>query len=126
MPNLNKSAILLVDDDVSILNVFKRIFESKGYVVTVAEKGKEAIEQLNKRKFDVAVVDFGLPDMEGVKLFPIIQQKWPKTLKIMLTGKTQFAGEVHDVDAFLGKPVNPEKLLSIIDTKLKDKIIGDF
>ena len=117
----NKPAILLVDDDVSILHVFRRIFERKGYSVTTAEKGKEAIQQLNKGQFDVAVIDFGLPDMEGTKLFPIIEQSSPKTLKIMLTGKTHLANVVEGVDAFLGKPVNPEKLLSIIDTKLRDR-----
>jgi DNA-binding NtrC family response regulator len=117
----NKPAILLVDDDLSILHAFRRIFERKGYTVMVAEKGKDAIQQLNRNHFDVAVIDFGLPDMEGTKLFPIIEQSWPKTLKIMLTGKTHLANAVEGVDEFLGKPLNPEKLLSIIDTKLRNR-----
>lgn len=115
----NKLAILIVDDDISILRAFRRIFERKGYSVTVAERGREAIEKLSASRFDVALIDFGLPDMEGTALFPVIQKTSPKTIKIMLTGKTQLQDCVEGVDAFVGKPVNPDKLLSVIDTKIK-------
>ncbi len=115
----NKLAILIVDDDLAILRVFRRIFERKGYSVAVAERGREAIEKLSCRRFDVALIDFGLPDMEGTALFPVIQKHSPKTVKIMLTGKTFLRDCVVGVDAFVGKPVNPERLLSIIDSKVR-------
>jgi len=87
----------------------------------VAEKGTEALEKLSINKYDVALIDFGLPDMEGNELFPVINNASPKTLKIMLTGKTWLRNSIEGADAFVGKPVNPEKLLSIIDTKLKNQ-----
>ena len=121
----NKPAILIVDDDLAILKVFRRIFERKGYTVTLATEGKEALEKLHMEQFDVALVDFGLPDMEGTKLLPEIQKSSPKTLKIMLTGKTFLEDQVKDADAFIGKPVNPEKLLSIIDTKIRDRTLEE-
>ncbi len=120
-----KPAILIVDDDVSILLTFRRIFERKGYTVTVAEKGRDALVKLHSGRFDVAVVDFGLPDMEGAKLLPAIRKASPRTFRIMLTGKTQFEGQVKDADVFIGKPVNPEKLLSIIDTKIRDRTLEE-
>ncbi len=116
-----KPAILIVDDDLAILRTFTRIFQRKGYSVTVAERGSQAIEKLSTCRFDVAVIDFGLPDMEGTALFPVIQKTSPKTVKIMLTGKTFLQECVVGVDVFVGKPVNPEKLLSIIDTKVRLK-----
>jgi len=115
----NKLAILIVDDDISILRAFGRIFERKGYSVTVAERGREAIEKLSASRFDVALIDFGLPDIEGTELFPVIQKNSPGTVKIMLTGKTFLQERVEGADAFVGKPVNPEKLLSLIDTKVR-------
>jgi DNA-binding response OmpR family regulator len=121
----HKPAILLVDDDLSILLTFRRIFERKGYTVTVAEKGRDALVKLHSGRFDVAVVDFGLPDMEGAKLLPEIRKASPRTLRIMLTGKTQVEGQVKDADVFIGKPVNPEKLLSIIDTKIRDRTLEE-
>jgi DNA-binding NtrC family response regulator len=116
----NKPSILIIDDDTSILNVFSKIFQRRGYQVTVAARGEEAIEQLSHSHFDVALIDFCLPDMEGTQLFPLIQETSPSTLKIMLTGKMLEKELTEGADALVGKPVNPQCLLSIIDSKLKD------
>ncbi len=116
-----KPSILIVDDDIAILHTFTKIFQRKGYSVTVAIKGKEAAEKLSISQYDVALIDLSLPDMEGNALFPLIKNSSPQTLRIMLTGKTWLQSSIRDADAFVGKPVNPEKLLSIIDTKLKDR-----
>ncbi len=113
--------MLIVDDDASILRVFSKIFQKKGFSVTIAKNGKEAIEKLHTGRFDVALVDFSLPDMEGVELFPLIEKSSPKAVKIMLTGKVNLKNCIKGADAFLGKPVSPESLLSVIDTKLKQK-----
>jgi DNA-binding response OmpR family regulator len=103
--------------------MFTRLFQRNGYAVTVAAKGSEAIEKLNDDHFDVALVDLRLPDMEGTELFPVITKKSPGTVKIMLTGDVYSAGNLEGADALLGKPVNPCKLLSIIDSKLKNRCI---
>ncbi len=117
----SKASILIVDDDVAILHVFSRIFQNKGYIVTVAKKGTEAIEKINANKFDVALVDLGLPDMEGDKLFPFINSISPQTVKIMLTGKIELRDSIEGADVFIEKPVAPEKLLSIINSQLTAK-----
>lgn len=117
----SKPTILIVDDDPAILHVFSKIFQRKGYSVTVAEKGQCAIEKLIQSHFDVALIDLVLPDMEGTELFPLIKRCSPRTVRIMLTGKTWLKDSIPGADAFVGKPVNPEKLLSIIDTKLKNR-----
>lgn len=116
-----KPSILIVDDDKAILRVFTKIFEKKGYAVTVAEKGKDAMNKLNTNHYDIALVDLALPDMEGNELFPLIKKASPNTLRIMLTGKTWLQGSVEGADVFVGKPVNPGQLLSIIDTELKNR-----
>lgn len=115
--------MLIVDDDTSILRSFTKIFVKKGFLVAIAKNGKEAIEKLHNNRFDVALVDFILPDMEGVELFPLIEKSSPKAVKIMLTGKIHLKSHIKGADAFLDKPVNPEKLLGVIETKLKQKNI---
>jgi DNA-binding response OmpR family regulator len=87
----------------------------------VAEGGKEAMEKLNVKSYDVALIDLRLPDMEGTQLFPIIQSTSPRTLKIMLTGKMLLGDSIGGADALLKKPIQPELLLSVIDCKLKNK-----
>jgi DNA-binding NtrC family response regulator len=119
----NKPSILIIDDDTAILRVFTRIFQRNGYSVTTAAKGTEAIEKLNRGRFDVALIDFCLPDMEGTELFPLIQHISPATVKIMLTGKKFGQSSIEGADVLVGKPVNPENLLSIIDSQLKNRNI---
>ncbi|MCL2360106.1 MAG: response regulator [Candidatus Bathyarchaeota archaeon] len=100
-----------------------RIFQKKGYSVAVAARGGEAIEKLNRNNFDVALIDFCLPDMEGTKLFPMIEHNSPRTLKIMWSGKIVEPQHIAGADALLGKPIHPDKLLSIIESKLKNRNI---
>ena len=117
----NKPSILIIDYDTAILQVFTRIFKRKGYCVSVAAKGTEAIEKLNCNHFDVALIDSCLPDMEGTTLFSVIDRSSHSTVKIMLTGKALELDGVFGADAILGKPIQPEKLLGIIDSKLRNR-----
>lgn len=117
----NKPSILIIDDDLAILRTFSRIFQRSGYCVTVATKGTEAIEKLTGNRFDVALIDFCLPDMEGTELFPMIKRTSPDTVKIMLTGKMLEQGCVKGADVLVGKPIQPDQLLSIIDSELKHR-----
>jgi DNA-binding NtrC family response regulator len=114
-----KPKILIVDDDASILHTFSRIFEKKGFTVAVAEKGEDAKEQINAHCYDVALIDFCLPDMNGTQLFPYISEASPKAVKILITGKLYLNESIEGADAFFAKPVDPAKMLSVIDTKLQ-------
>jgi DNA-binding NtrC family response regulator len=119
----SKPSILIIDDDTAILRTFTKIFQRKGFCVTVAEKGKEAIEKIIRNHFDVALIDLCLPDMEGTELFPVIYRTSPNTVKIMLTGKMLMQNSIEGADALLGKPITPDELLSVIDSKLKNRNI---
>jgi DNA-binding NtrC family response regulator len=119
-----KRTIIIVDDDKSILRVFTRVLERKGYAVTTAENGKDAIDKIRRTRFDAALIDVRLPDMHGTSILPIIQETSASTVKIMFTGSPDL--DQHDkknsiMDAFLIKPVKPEILLSILQEKLNAK-----
>jgi DNA-binding NtrC family response regulator len=122
--NGEKRTIIIVDDDKSILRVFTRVLEKKGYLVTSAENGKDAIEKILHNKFDAALIDVRLPDMRGTDILPIIEQTSNATVKIMFTGSPDL--DKHNnkesiMDAFLIKPVKPEILLSTLQEKIKSK-----
>ena len=119
----SKPSILIIDDDTAILRTLTKIFQRKGYFVAVAEKGKEAIEKISSNHYDVALIDLCLADMEGTELFPLIHAISPNTVKIMLTGKNLWQTSIEGADALLGKPIQPDQLLSVIDSKLKNKNI---
>ena len=119
-----KRTIIIVDDDKSILSVFTRVLEKKGYVVTTAENGKDCMDKIEHFHFSAALIDVCLPDMMGIDILPKIYQTSPKTVKIVFTGSPYLealkVGNEY-IDAFLVKPIKPELLLNILEEKLKAK-----
>jgi DNA-binding NtrC family response regulator len=119
--NWKKTRILVVDDDVNILRVFKRILEKEGYIVETAETGTDAITKIQKAKFTVYLVDVRLPDMDGTDLLLKIP-KDPKIIKIIVTGfSTNEVGKKaadYGANDFLVKPVKPEELIVTVRENL--------
>jgi DNA-binding response OmpR family regulator len=121
-----KKTILVIDDDKSILRTFSRILQKDGYEVAVAETGREALEKAETGRYDLALVDVRLPDMDGIDLLNKMQKTMRETVKIMITGFPSLENGVkaldEGADAYLVKPVRPEELLMLIGEKLKSKV----
>jgi DNA-binding response OmpR family regulator len=119
--NEKKKRILVVDDDINILRVFKRILEKEGYIVETAETGKVALEKIKKEKFSVSLVDVRLPDMDGTELLLKIAND-SETVKIIVTGfSTDEVGKKaadYGADDFLVKPVKAEELIATVHDRL--------
>lgn len=117
--------ILVVDDDKSILRTFTRILQKQDYKVDTAETGKEAIEKVESKHYDLALVDIKLPDTDGTELLARLKRQLQNTIKIMITGFPSIESGVkaldEGADAYLVKPVKPEDLLMLIKEKLKNK-----
>ena len=123
---LGKDAkILVVDDDKVIRDTLAMSLELEGYCVDKAENGKEAIEKSYSNFYNLAIVDWRLPDIEGTKLLGEFRETTPKMAKIMLTGYPSMANAIAAVnkraDAFLLKPVDFEVLFSKIEELLKQQ-----
>jgi len=120
---LDKYRILVVDDDESIRNTMKTILEDEGYIVDIAATGSEALTKTDKTTYNIAMLDIRLPDMEGVELLKLMMGTVPKTRKIMVTGYPSMQNAISalnkNADAYLVKPINVEKLLSIVKEQLK-------
>ena len=120
-----KKTILVVDDDKSILRTFTRILQKSGYIIDVAETGKEAMEKTENNHFDLALVDIRLPDMDGTDLLAKLKKQLQHTVKIMITGfpslETGVKALDEGADAYLVKPVKPQELLMLLDEKLKNR-----
>jgi DNA-binding NtrC family response regulator len=137
---MNKTIkILLVDDEESIRIATAAILEEEGYTVDTAANGKEAIEKSNANFYNVALIDYRLPDMEGTELLTSLRETTPKMAKIMVTGYPSLQNAVSSVnkgaDAFLMKPVGMETLLKTIrevirkqeeDEKYSEEKVAEF
>jgi len=121
----NKPSILIVEDDASIRESLNTILQQKGYNTDTAKNGLEAIKKSKAKFFNLALLDIKLPDMEGTKLLTTMHETLPKMTKIMITGYPSLENAVeslnHGADAYLIKPVKPEKLLVLIEEKLEEQ-----
>ena len=121
--NEAKKSILIVEDDKAIIKSLKDILQSEGYSVDTAETGREAIQKSKEKFFNMALLDIKLLDMEGTKLLVTMHENMPKTVKIMITGYPSVENAVEALnrgaDAYIIKPVKPEKLLALIEEKLE-------
>jgi PAS domain S-box-containing protein len=104
--------ILLVEDDVSVADGIKSLLEMEGHRVAWAEGGQDALDQVQTKKFDVVVLDMGLPDMDGIRVLKTIASLRPQLPVIISTGhaaRTDVAAA-----AFLQKPYEIADLLRVI------------
>jgi len=118
-----KKSILIVDDDKGVLGVIKDILELQGYRVDTAETGQEALEKTKTRYYNLALLDIKLPDIEGTQLLTRMHRDMPKMMKIMITGYASLENAVESLnlgaDAYLMKPIEAEKMLKVVEDKLK-------
>ena len=66
--------ILVVDDEIQIITLLQEFLRSEGFAVDAAANAAEALELIRSHIYDAAVVDFNLPDMNGVMLHRQIRQ----------------------------------------------------
>ncbi len=77
--------ILVVDDDVHILKLYKIELEEEGYDVTTAGSGKEAMEKFESNEYNLVTLDILMPDVDGISLLRKMKEQKPRMPIIMST-----------------------------------------
>jgi len=111
---MSKGSILLVDDDKDILELFQMTLLEDGYGVETAVSGMEALSKVKENKYDVAVLDIVLPDIQGDKLALEIKRHCDSVNIIFITGYANMVDCINSlpigVSDILLKPITEEKL----------------
>jgi DNA-binding NtrC family response regulator len=117
--------ILVVDDDTGVRKTLSSILLQEGYSVETVENGKQAIRASEKSRFDVALIDIKLPDMEGTELLHRLKEKQPHMVEIIITGFPTLENAMKTVnegaDGYILKPFDIQKLLEMIKRHLTKK-----
>jgi DNA-binding NtrC family response regulator len=117
------SPILIVDDDEDILELFKLILEDEGYKVDTAICGREAIEKALTKSYDLALLDFVLPDIKGTEIATELFMKKKINKIIFITGYSHIFDFIDPVIKnqcnVLLKPVSGEALIHSVREALK-------
>jgi two-component system, sensor histidine kinase and response regulator len=118
---MQKQTILCVDDEIDNVQALERIFRAK-YNVLRATSGREALQILDQQRGPVSLIltDQRMPEMTGVEFLAQTIEKFPDTVRILLTGYTDIESIVSAVNTgqisrYLTKPWDPVDLQATVD-----------
>ncbi|MFO7931140.1 MAG: sigma-54 dependent transcriptional regulator [Desulfosalsimonas sp.] len=115
--------ILIIDDDEGLVHFLSRFFRRKGYAVTACSGGREAIEKTSVQGFDLILLDYKMPDLNGLDILAEIRRIGIKTPVIIMTayGTTDLAIEAMKYGAYdyLIKPFDRKDLSRIVNEALQ-------
>lgn len=112
---MNQTKILWVDDEINLLKPYIIYLQEKGYAVTPANSGQDAIELCQQQRFDIVFLDENMPGLSGLETLQEIKNAHP-TLPVVMITKSE---EEHIMEQAIGqkiadyliKPVNPSQIL---------------
>lgn len=126
----SNKTVLVVDDSPSWLDILKNLLESFGLSVVCVDSGKEAIKILenNADTFDLFLIDWDMPELDGIETCKIISQDLhvdcKKIILISAYKEEELAEGIKEahIDSYLHKPVNPSLLNNLLSEILLGKV----
>ena len=119
---LQGAKILVVDDEKAMRLSLSEIFALRGAQVTAAADGREAIELLNQRDFDLMMLDLKMPGMSGMQVLEVAQKVRPGTVVILLTAHATLDSAISALRRgafdYLLKPCEPRTLIAGVERGL--------
>ena len=134
-----KKKILMIDDDVNLVNIFKAVFDVKGFIFTAAHSASEGLKKIKETNPDLIILDVIMEDfVAGFRIVSELRTSEPgseyysyaKVPILMLTSVTskttitfneKVGTSLLPVDAFMEKPVKPGELLEKVNEILNTK-----
>ncbi len=122
---LRNTAVLLVDDNVDSCELMQMFLEAEGCHVTLAHDGEAAVRMVGEARFDVAIIDIGLPEMDGYQTASAIVETMgaQRPRLIALTGygreEDRARSRAAGFDVHLVKPIDPPALTAAMDELLR-------
>jgi EAL domain-containing protein (putative c-di-GMP-specific phosphodiesterase class I)/ActR/RegA family two-component response regulator len=118
-----RGSVLLVDDEPKVIAAYKRSLVAAGYVVELATNGRQAVEQLANKRFDVIVSDISMPQLDGIGLLRAVREHDLDVPVVLVTGGASVETAIQAVEygalRYLHKPVDLSELTAIIEQAVR-------
>ncbi len=123
MNNDSKGSVLFVDDEVNILDALTRSVRALNLDIYRANSAEEGLIILEKQDISIVISDKNMPGMEGNEFLQQVAQRWPETVRIMLTTYTELDAVMSTINtgkifSFMQKPWNNDELIITIQQAL--------
>ncbi len=120
--------ILLVDDEVAIQRAIAPLLRSRGYAVTLAATGAEAVDAFERERPDMVILDLGLPDIDGTEVCRLLRERADVPILVLSARgaeKDKVTALDHGADDYITKPFGPEELMARVRASLRRSLGRD-
>ena len=119
--------ILIVEDELSLQQQLAETLREQNYVVDTASDGEEGLYFAQDYPIDLAIIDLGLPKIDGVEVIKQLRQSGHSYPVLILTARNRWQEKVEGLEAgaddYLTKPFHPEELLARLKVLLRLSLI---
>ncbi len=127
-PGIPKRKILVVDDEPFVCDAVKMMLSFDGHTVETASNGKQALEILQRDRFDLVITDYAMPSMKGDELAAHIKSRTPGQPVVMITAYAEMlqasGNPLRGIDFIISKPFLLENLREAIAKVTKNSEPG--
>src|SRR5512142_2650578 len=118
-----RGRILIVDDELVVRDSLGKWFSSEGYAAQPVPSAREALETIQQREFDIALIDIKMPGMDGMELQARLKEADPDLTVIIMTGYASVETAVQALKRgaydYITKPVDPDELSHLVSKALE-------
>lgn len=115
--------VLIIDDDVAFCSLLKTFLRKNNFETEEQHTGKEGIRAVYENNFDIVLIDFRLPDLDGLDLLKNIKKKYFHMPVIIMTNYANIKTAVKAMQLgafeYVTKPINPDEILLSISSALE-------
>ncbi|MCG2579180.1 response regulator [Dechloromonas sp. XY25] len=118
------ATLLFVDDEPGILSALRRLFRQFGYRILIAESGAQGLAEMEKTAVDLIISDMRMPEMDGATFLRQVRQRWPETVRILLTGYADVTSTIAAINEgeiyrYISKPWDDNEIVNVVREALE-------
>ena len=121
----SKGRVVIVDDDPVVRDSLGAWFDSEGFDTTVISSGREALERIDRDRWDIALLDIKMPGMDGMELQAKLREIDPDMPLIIMTGYASVETAVQALKNgaydYITKPFDPDELVHLVSRALEHR-----
>jgi len=118
-------SVLIIEDEEGVRTALARRLEMDGCQVAAATTGEEGMNHLDAAPVDLVLLDYRLPDIDGLAILQTIGEKWPDTLTVMMTAYTNVDLAIQAIRLgaydYVSKPFSLDEMMVVVEKALEAK-----
>jgi diguanylate cyclase (GGDEF)-like protein/PAS domain S-box-containing protein len=119
--------VLLVDDEPRMLSSLQALLDGRGFLLSCAGSGREAMEQLEQTRFSLVILDLQMPDISGHDVMDFVNSHCPGVNVIVTSGASEIDAAIGAIKrgayGYLRKPYAREELLKTVDNAIQQQLL---